>query len=460
MKRRIDLLEGPIAGTLARLAFPIMGTSLIQMGYNLVDMIWIGRLGSNAVAAVGAGGMFLWLANGVTTIPRIGGQVQVGQRLGAEDPEEAAVYARGALRMGAFLGILYGVISLLFNDKLIGFFKLNSPDVVWDARLYLMIVCGLVVFSFLDQVLGGILTAMGNTVTTFRVTTIGLLINFILDPVLIFGMGPVPRLEVVGAASATVLAQIIVFVLYLKAVWGEPLIFRKLQLLKKTEFSYIRDIIKIGFPPAIQDSLFSMISMVIARLIAGWGDAAVAVQKVGSQIESISWMMAGGFSTAINAFVAQNYGAGKKERVSRGFKTSMLIMAAWGAFTSFLLIVFPEFFFRIFITEESVIPMGVDYLRIIGISEIFMCLEGAATGAFQGMGKTIPPSVTGVVLNTLRIPTAMVLSATILGLNGVWWALSLSCVLKGTVLPVWFVLILRRYMKDSGRGKKALEKSM
>lgn len=460
MKRRIDLLEGPIAGTLARLAFPIMGTSLIQMGYNLVDMIWIGRLGSNAVAAVGAGGMFLWLANGVTTIPRIGGQVQVGQRLGAEDPEEAAVYARGALRMGAFLGILYGVISLLFNDKLIGFFKLNSPDVVWDARLYLMIVCGLVVFSFLDQVLGGILTAMGNTVTTFRVTTIGLLINFILDPILIFGMGPVPRLEVVGAASATVLAQIIVFVLYLKAVWGEPLIFRKLQLLKKTEFSYIRDIIKIGFPPAIQDSLFSMISMVIARLIAGWGDAAVAVQKVGSQIESISWMMAGGFSTAINAFVAQNYGAGKKERVSRGFKTSMLIMAAWGAFTSFLLIVFPEFFFRIFITEESVIPMGVDYLRIIGISEIFMCLEGAATGAFQGMGKTIPPSVTGVVLNTLRIPTAMVLSATILGLNGVWWALSLSCVLKGTVLPVWFVLILRRYMKDPGRGKKALEKSM
>ena len=135
MKKRIDLLEGPIAGTLARLAFPIMGTSLIQMGYNLVDMIWIGRLGSNAVAAVGAAGMFLWLASGVTTIPRIGGQVQVGQRLGAGNPEEAAVYARGALKMGAFLGILYGLLSLLFNRQLIGFFKLNSPDVIWDARL-------------------------------------------------------------------------------------------------------------------------------------------------------------------------------------------------------------------------------------------------------------------------------------------------------------------------------------
>lgn len=173
MRKKIDLLEGSIAGTLARLAFPIMGTSFIQMGYNLVDMIWIGRLGSNAVAAVGAAGMFMWLANGFTMIPRIGGQVSVGQRLGAGNPEEGAEFARGALRMGAFLGVLYGIISLLLNKQLIGFFNLNSPDVIWDARVYLMITCGLIVFSFLDQVIGGILAAMGNTVTTFRVTTVG-----------------------------------------------------------------------------------------------------------------------------------------------------------------------------------------------------------------------------------------------------------------------------------------------
>ena len=444
MKKKIDLLNGPIAGTLARLAFPIMGTSFIQMGYNLVDMIWIGRLGSGAVAAVGAAGMFMWLANGVTTVPRIGGQVAVGHKLGAGDRETAAEYARGALRMGAFLGILYGIISVLLNRQLIAFFQLNSPKVVWDARVYLMIVCGLVVFSFLDQVLGGILAAMGNTVTTFRVTTIGLLINLVLDPVLIFGVGPIPCMEVAGAAIATVLAQVIVFILYLRAVWQEPVIFANLHLFVRTKKEYIREMVKIGFPPAIQDSLFSAISMVIARLIAGWGDAAVAVQKVGSQIESISWMMAGGFSTAVNAFIAQNYGAGKVERIRKGYHTSMIIMAVWGAITSFLLLVF----FRIFITEEEVIPMGVDYLRIIGISEIFMCLEGAATGAFQGMGRTVPPSVTGIVFNTLRIPTAILLSATALGLNGVWLALSISCVLKGTVLPIWFAIVFRKFYKN------------
>lgn len=350
--------------------------------------------------------------------------------------------------MGAFLGILYGIISVLLNRQLIAFFQLNSPKVVWDARVYLMIVCGLVVFSFLDQVLGGILAAMGNTVTTFRVTTIGLLINLVLDPVLIFGVGPIPCMEVAGAAIATVLAQVIVFILYLRAVWQEPVIFANLHLFVRTKKEYIREMVKIGFPPAIQDSLFSAISMVIARLIAGWGDAAVAVQKVGSQIESISWMMAGGFSTAVNAFIAQNYGAGKVERIRKGYHTSMIIMAVWGAITSFLLLVFPEFFFRIFITEEEVIPMGVDYLRIIGICEIFMCLEGAATGAFQGMGRTVPPSVTGIVFNTLRIPTAILLSATALGLNGVWWALSISCVLKGTVLPIWFAIVFRKFYKN------------
>lgn len=448
MRKKIDLLEGSIAGTLARLAFPIMGTSFIQMGYNLVDMIWIGRLGSNAVAAVGAAGMFMWLANGFTMIPRIGGQVSVGQRLGAGNPEEGAEFARGALRMGAFLGVLYGIISLLLNKQLIGFFNLNSPDVIWDARVYLMITCGLIVFSFLDQVIGGILAAMGNTVTTFRVTTVGLVINLILDPLLIFGIGPLKGMGVAGAAFATVFAQIIVFVLYLRAVWREPIIFGRIHLCVRTPKQHIREIVKIGLPSAMQDALMSMISMVIARFIAGWGDAAVAVQKVGSQIESISWMMAGGFSTAVNAFIAQNYGAGKKKRIKKGYRKAIEIMAVWGVITTLLLWVFPEFFFKIFIKEPDVIPMGVDYLRIIGISEIFMCLEGAATGAFQGIGKTVPPSVTGILFNALRIPAAMILSATGLGLNGVWWALSLSCVFKGTILPLWFKFALKKYEKQ------------
>ncbi|MEF2824231.1 MAG: MATE family efflux transporter [Peptococcaceae bacterium] len=449
MSKNVNLLDGSIIGSMSRLAFPIMGASLIQMGYNLVDMIWIGRLGSGAVAAVGAAGMFLWMANGVTTVPRIGGQVSVGQKLGAGQQKEAAEYASCALRMGLFLGIIYGLICALFNKPLISFFKLNSPEVIAEARWYLVIAGGLLIFFFLDQVIGGILAAMGNTVTTFRVTTVGLVINLVLDPVLIFGLGPFPRLEVIGAALATVFAQMIVFLLYLKAIWNEPVIFRNLRLLRRSNRVHLNEIVKIGLPSALQDVLFSAISMVIARFVAGYGDAAVAVQKVGGQIESISWMMGGGFAMAVNSFVAQNYGAGKIERVRKGFRTAIMIMGIWGLFNTFLLMTFPKFFFSIFISEPDVIPMGVDYLRIIGISEVFICLEGAATGAFQGLGKTVPPSIVGITFNALRIPAALLLSHTALGLNGIWWVLTVSCIFKGTILPLWYHFGFNKMVKRS-----------
>ena len=449
MSKNVNLLDGSIISSMSRLAFPIMGASLIQMGYNLIDMIWIGRLGSGAVAAVGAAGMFLWMANGVTTVPRIGGQVTVGQKLGAGQQKEAAEYTACALRMGLFLGIIYGLICALFNKPLISFFKLNSPEVIAEARWYLVIAGGLLIFFFLDQVIGGILAAMGNTVTTFRVTTVGLVINLVLDPVLIFGLGPFPRLEVIGAALATVFAQMIVFLLYLKAIWNEPVIFRNLRLLRRSNRVHLNEIVKIGLPSALQDVLFSAISMVIARFVAGYGDAAVAVQKVGGQIESISWMMGGGFAMAVNSFVAQNYGAGKIERVRKGFRTAIMIMGIWGLFNTFLLMTFPKFFFSIFISEPDVIPMGVDYLRIIGISEVFICLEGAATGAFQGLGKTVPPSILGITFNAFIIPAALLLSHTALGLNGIWWVLTVSCIFKGTILPLWYHFGFNKMVKRS-----------
>lgn len=447
MRKNINLLQGPILPSLARLAMPIMGTSLMQMAYNLTDMIWIGRISSNAVAAVGAAGMYLWLSNGFATLARLGGQVLAGQSLGADKRERAVAYARAALQMGAVFGLVYGLLAILLNGPLIGFFHLNSPRVVQDARIYLVITCGGVIVTFLNQIITGLLTAMGNSAVTFRATSIGLLINVILDPVLIFGPGPLPRLGVAGAAIATVLAQVIVFVVYFITVRKDPVLFAGLKPFKRTPLSIYREIVSLGFPAAVQGLIFTGISMIIARLIAGWGDAAVAVQKVGSQIESISWMTAEGFGSAVNAFTAQNHGAGQKKRVKQGYFSALAVMAAWGIFTSLVLIVFPEGLFRIFIQESEVIPMGVDYLRILGFSQLFMCTEAASSGTFQGLGRTVPPSVIGIVFTALRIPAAIFLASTALALNGIWWSITISSILKGIILPLWLMLIICKRQK-------------
>lgn len=447
MRKNVNLLEGAILPSLSGLALPIMATSLIQMAYNLTDMLWIGRVGSNAVAAVGAAGMYMWLANGIATIAKMGGQVKAGHALGAKAERKAVGFAETALQFGIVTGALYGIIANLFAHPLIGFFKLNSPQVVVDAEIYFRITCGAVVFSFLNQIFTGIMTAMGNSRTSFLATAAGLVINIVLDPVLIFGIGPFPKMGVMGAAVATVFAQMIVTGVFVAYAVQDQIIFCKVRILKKMDMGSLKEIIKIGLPIGIQSMIFTGISMTIARLIAGFGDSAIAVQKVGSQIESISWMTAEGFGAAVNAFMAQNLGAGNKERIVKGYKIAIGIEVVWGIFCTFVLFVFPGVIFRIFIPEAQVLPMGVDYLKILAVSQLFMCIELTTAGAFSGLGKTIPPSVSSIVLTAARIPMAFVLMKTPLGLNGIWWSISISSILKGIVITAWFLMYLDRKMR-------------
>ena len=445
--RKIDLTKDPILPSLAGLALPIMATSLIQMAYNLIDMLWIGRIGSAAVAAIGAAGMYMWLSNGLATLAKVGGQVKVAHALGAKREEEAAEYAQSALQLSLIFGIGFGLISVVAATPMISFFKLNSAAVIADAEIYLQITCGGVVFSFLNQVFTGVLTAMGNSRVTFVATTIGLVFNIVLDPALIFGLGPLPAMGVVGAALATVFSQVIVTVIFVVVAYKDHVVFRKIHLLKSFHKESMAQIIRIGFPIGVQSMFFTAISMIIARMVAGFGDAAVAVQKVGSQIESISWMTAEGFGAAVSAFMAQNLGAGSKERIIKGYRVAIGLEIVWGILCTVLLIVFPDYIFKIFITEKEILPMGVDYLKILGVAQFFMCIELTTAGAFTGLGKTIPPSITSIVLSAVRIPIASVLVAGGMGLNGIWWSITISCILKGIVMFVWFLYYLKHDFK-------------
>lgn len=443
MKTRINLLEGNILPALSALALPIMATSLIQMAYNLIDMIWIGKIGASAVASVGAAGMFMWLSNGLATLAKMGGQIKVGHALGAQKKEDAASYAQSSIQMGIVFAIGFGILSVVFADEMIGFFQLNSAQVIQDAKLYLMITCGLVIFSFMNQIFTGILTAMGNSRTSFIATGIGLVLNIMLDPLFIFGFGAIPPMGVAGAAIATVLAQLVVMLLFLHTILRDTVLFSNIHILHSYSSQHTMEIFRIGLPSAVQSMLFSGISMVIARLIAGWGDAAVAVQKVGSQIESISWMTAEGYAAALNSFVAQNHGAKNTDRIREGYRLSMIVMLSWGVFCSFVLIVFPQLIFQVFIQEAEVLPMGVDYLRILGVSQLFMCMEITTAGAFSGLGKTLPPSIVSITLTGARIPMAILLGRW-MGLNGVWWAITISSIGKGIVLLGWFLKDMKR----------------
>ena len=202
--KTIDLTSGPILKTLAELALPIMASSLLGTAYNITDMAWIGMLGSKAVAGVGVGGMYVWLSQGLVALPRMGGQVNVAQACGRGDYEQARGYAASALRLTFLLGILFAAVCIVFIHPLLGFFNLGDAKTYTAAKLYTLITCGLILFSFLNLTLTGLSTAQGDSKTPLMANLLGLVGNMILDPILILGFGPFPRLEVVGAAVATV----------------------------------------------------------------------------------------------------------------------------------------------------------------------------------------------------------------------------------------------------------------
>ena len=442
MKRTtsLNLTSGPILKTLSELALPIMASSMLATAYNITDMAWIGMLGAKAVAGVGVGGRYVWLSQGLASLPRMGGQVHAAQACGRGEYEKARSYASSAMQLSLFFGLLFSAACVLFIDPLLGFFQLDDANTYASARSYMLITCGLLVFSYLNLTLTGLSTAQGDSKTPLMANLLGLISNMILDPLLILGIGPFPRLETVGAAIATVTAQILVFlVLLIKSLRAEePNILRSIRLFTRFPANYYKDIFRIGFPTAIQGTLYCFISMVLTRMVSSFGAAAIATQRVGGQIESLSWNTADGFGSALNAFTAQNYGAGNSYRIRKGYRISFIIIALWGLLVTAAFVFFPTPISRLFFHEAGAIAIAVDYLIIIGFSEAFMSVELLTIGALSGLGRTRLCSIISIVLTGARIPLAMLLSGTALGLNGIWWTLTLTSITKGIVFTLTF----------------------
>ena len=440
-----NLTKGPILKTLTKLAIPIMASSFLGTLYNITDMAWIGLLGSKAVAGVGVGGMFTWLSQGLAAMARMGGQVQVAQCIGRGERDRAHGFAQAAVQLATLMGMAYAVISLVFTRQMVAFFQLTDPEAQTAALSYTKIACGLIVFSFLTLTMTGLYTAQGDSKTPFLANLIGLVTNMILDPVLILGPGPFPKLGVVGAAIATVTAQAIVMMMMILGVIVQKKenVLKGIRLTAKIPKEYLGGLCRIGIPTAIQGMAYCAISMVLTRMVSAYGAEAVATQRVGGQIESISWNTADGFAAALNAFIAQNYGAGKMDRVRKGYRASLWTVGIWGLLISFVFICFPKAIADIFFHEPKAVATAVGYLVIIGFSEAFMCVELTTVGALSGLGRTRLCSIISIAFTSARIPLAIILGG-LIGLSGIWWALSITSIIKGIIFTCTFLWITRK----------------
>lgn len=446
MNQNTNLTKGDITKSLFKLSIPLALTAFIQITYNFVDIFFLGRLGKDAIAGVGIAGFLFWIANAITLIPKIGTGVYASHAFGRSDDRETIKVLNNGYILTIAISIFYSLFLFLFSNYYVKFYGLTESASAY-ARDYLHIISFGMVFFFINPVLSQSFQSLGNSLTPFKINTIGLITNIIIDPILIFGYGPIPRLEAKGAALATVMAQIVVTLIFVFNI------FRKNKILKSaiSSFHYKRawviSIFKMGFPAALMSSFMATISIILNKFMADFGEAAVAAYTVGSQLEAITWNTTEGLQVGIAAMVGQNYGAGLMERVKESIKKSFMILLVIGTISMLVLFAFRYQLFKLFVpNDKETIELGAIYLAILSFSQIFMSTEIGLTGAFNGLGDTKTPAIIGMVSDFSRIPISKIFMP-IFGVAGVWLAMSLTSVAKGLLVVFMLVKKMKKSIK-------------
>ena len=447
MNRKIDLLHGNIRHTLLKLSLPLALTAFIQIAYGFVDTIWIARLGTNAVAGVGIAGFIFWIGNSIVLIPKVGMGVYASQSFGSQREDETVMIINNGFIQALIMGLCFTTFCLIVKNVFIEFYHLGL-EAEMAAKDYFFVVSLGMIFFFVGPMFTQAFTSLGDSFTPFVINAVGLAINMVLDPVLIFGLGPFPHMGAKGAALATIISQFVVVLIYFLVVISKDGIIKSAISYIDYRENWQLEIFRLGLPAALLSGFHASISMVLNRFMSAFGPTPVAVCAIGSQLESISWNTTEGIQVGIQALVAQNYGAENKERVKGSIKESFRLVAIIGIIATLVLIIFRHKLFELFTPEsKEAIELGANYLFILGLSQGFMAIEIGLAGCFNGMSDTKTPAILGVINNLLRIPVAIVLMPFV-GVYGVWIAMSSTSIMKGLAAMTLIYRTVKKYMAD------------
>jgi putative MATE family efflux protein len=433
--RALKLLEGPILTSLITLAAPIMLMNILQSANSLIDAFWVGRLGAAAVAAVSVSFpiMFLSLAAGAGFATA--GSTLIAQYFGARKIDMVSHVAAQSLLMVTFVALVLGVIGFLAAPGVLHLMGVISN--VHDAALGFMRVsfCG-IVFSFSAFMFQAILRAVGETTIPILVALGSMLLNFALNPVFIFGWGPIPAFGVMGSAMTTVLAQAlgaaIVLGVLLSGRFGIHLRWDDF----KPDFAYFKRAFFLGAPASVEMSMRALGMTVLTFIITGFGTLAIASYGVVSNVLNVVIIPAMGLSMAVATLAGQNIGAGNINRAGEigrlGAVLGFGMLTAFGVFA----FAFAHHFIAFFVPNDSdVIENGARLLRIMCLFWGCIGIQFALTGVLRASGNMMTPLVISIVSQwVLQFPLAYVLSANAgLGVSGVWWAFPVTNVVTALI---------------------------
>ena len=463
-ERDVNVTDGKLLGPLVILSLPIVLSQMLQVGYNLADTFWVGRVGQEAVSALSYSWPLVFLMISVAGGFTVAGTVLVSQNKGA-GKEDQANYAAG--QTIAFVVLVAGVASVLgyvLTPWLVNLVGATPGSAEYRLAVeYTRTIFLGVVFMFGFFIFQALLRGWGDTRTPLYLMAFGVALNVILDPFLILGfqgnvlltwlglgeleatlyaMTGFTGFGVQGAAIATVFSRGVgavlgMFWLFSGAV-GIHLSLSDLKL----ELDMVRRIVSLGLPSSVEQSTRALGVTVLTALVALAGDDAVAALGIGNRLNSLVFLPALGLARGTETVVGQNLGSQAVDRAKRAVLYSALIVATVLGLLSFLAVFFAEPITAAFIPgEPNVIAIGADYLRIIGPTFLFIGVFQVVQGAFRGSGSTRLAMVFAILsLWVFRLPPAYILLDWMgMGATGVWYAIALSNVLSMVAATLYFL---------------------
>ena len=422
------LVSDSLRGTILRVAIPAVASSLLMTIFSSVDAFWVGtRIGAAGLAAVSTSLFWIWMIISLAEMIGVGLTAVAARRQGERRPLEAARLAGDALVFGVVLGAVVGFaggrnLSLLF--RLMG----TPADVTSLGSAYLRtyLVGTPLIYGFFA--VDAAFRASGDTRTPFVLLLASVAVTLVLDPALMLGLGPFPRLGIAGAAIATIATRGAAFVLGLVIAAR-----RGLLRLGRVKLESIVAVCRVGLPTAVTGTTFSFIYIILTRTTTRFGTPALAALGIGHRVESWLFMVGVGFGAATAAIVGQNLGAGRSDRAERAgwMATAFCTLLGVGAFG--LELAFPRQFAALFTNDLAVIAEAARYLRIVAVSQLAVCAEIVLEGALGGAGDTVPPMLASTLLTASRVPLAA-WAANRWGSSGIWWVISLTAVGRGVAM--------------------------
>lgn len=432
------LIEGSVIRSLLRLSIPIVMANMLQTTYQLTDTFWVGRLGTNEVAALSLSFPIIFflvsLGGGFT----LSGTILVAQYSGQGRKDMVTKICFQTL----VVIIVTSFLLSLIGYSLIGYVvraMTHTPEVAEIAVSYLRISFIGLVFSYLYMMFQSLYRGAGDVKTPFYIVFITVLLNFFLDPLFIMGYGPVPAMGVDGAAYATVVTQGIAAVVALyflaKGKGGIKLDIRKPEI----DFKEIKKILWLGLPASAEQSSRSSAMLVLTFLVASFGDITLAAYGIGVRVLSFIIIPCIGFSMATSTLVGQNIGAGKKERAKECASVAVKVIFLGMTVAGAIFFVFAKEVLEIFVPgQEKVIAEGIHFIRLIGFTFGLVGVQEVSCGALRGGGSTMISLVISLVsLWMLRFPTAYILSKhTTLAQDGIYWSFPIGSLIGAIIATI------------------------